>query len=196
MSEQRPQETLNGGDQLAGSDTSADFRALLHQYGEAMIRIGRLEGEVASLVAKLGTAAEVPDRAVPQDSPGPVPPEPVPPPSAADGALESDQGGDELLQMRIQIAGMSAQLSANEGELREFRGARTRRRRRDRDKRWPLWRRVAKRLGLPGGQMTLAVHVTGPRSPAPWSSPTGVDTWPHGGGMGGGLVPSPRRGRG
>ena len=156
MSEQRPQETLNGGDQLAGSDTSADFRALLHQYGEAMIRIGRLEGEVASLVAKLGTAAEVPDRAVPQDSPGPVPPEPVPPPSAADGALESDQGGDELLQMRIQIAGMSAQLSANEGELREFRGARTRRRRRDRDKRWPLWRRVAKRLGLPGGQMTLA----------------------------------------
>ena len=154
MTEQRRRETRNGGDQLDSSETGGDFLALLHQYGEAMIRIGRLESQVASLVAQLGTAAEVPDRADAHVSPGPVPPGPVPPPSAADRPLESDQGGDELLQLRIQMAAMSAQLSANERELRELRGARTRRRRRDRDKRWPLWRRVARRLGLPGGQMT------------------------------------------
>ena len=114
--------------------SSAEYNALLMQYGEAMARIGQLEAEVEALSRQLqqGGATRHTDQAT-RDSEDEGPP----------GERPATERVEELSQFRIQVASLANELARAEGELSELRGRRARRRGRrgENRPRWMFWRR-------------------------------------------------------
>ncbi len=126
--------------------SSAEYNALLIQYGEAMARIGQLEAEVEALSRRLeegGATRDTEDASDPaaaedqttRDSEDEGPPDERPQPAT--------KRAEDLSQFRLQVASLANELARAEGELNEVRGQRAKRRGRRGENRpgWMFWRR-------------------------------------------------------
>ena len=137
------------------------YTALLQQYGEAMLRIGHLEAQVAHLTKQLEGGAEqgsdAGGQALAEESPGvrglahkvealqklvADSSETTPGPGA-----ESHRHGDEIRQLRVQINSLASQLALAEGQLSEVQKHRPRHRS-HRGKSKSKWQSLTGRLGL------------------------------------------------
>ena len=131
------------GDPANESGTSAAYAALLRQFGEAMLRIGRLEARLDDLARQdRGGAEQEALRHSPQaggdagKSSGP------------ESAPANDRRDEELRQLRVQITGLAQQLAYTQDQLEEAQSRRRSRRRSHKDPPRPLWKKMAGRLGL------------------------------------------------
>jgi len=111
---------------------SADYAAVLHEYGEVMGRIGRLEAAVERLSNTLETVGMSPDGG----TAAPLP-----------HAAQREDGSAEIEHLRLQFTNLANQLTNAESELGRLTGGRSRRHRRARVP-TPLWRKVLRRLGI------------------------------------------------
>ena len=149
---------------MSKENPQPDHDALVRLYGESMLRIGRLESEVARLADRLrgpeSDQASGDEAAAEQqlggleeltkkvdslqklimDSNGTASePGSRPQPAAP------DQRQDEISEMRLQIAGLASELTQAKDELAKARG--NRRRRSSKGHR-PWWKKLARRFGL------------------------------------------------
>ena len=133
----------------AGRAQLADFEGLARVYGEAMLRIGRLEERVEQLTAELralhgqDSHGEAPAPSISQETPT-APPHGTSGPSGGDIEVLQDRD-DELRHMRVQMASLANQLANTEGRLNERLVKRSDRRRRKPEHR-PWWVRVQNRV--------------------------------------------------
>ena len=137
-----------------GGDLPGDFEGFARVYGEAMLRIGRLEERVEQLAAEL--------RALPgQESQAEAPATPIETHESQTGRRQTGQPqetgettgevmGDgsardeDLRHMRSQIASLANQLANTEGRLNERLADRRRHRRKQEPKPW--WGRLRNRV--------------------------------------------------
>lgn len=126
-----------------------DYATMIHQFGEAMNRIGRLEAIVETLAERMealqsGTIA--------QDGQGPDPLTPIETPngpmhSTTTAAATGDLPLADPQHMRLQLNSLASQLAQAEDELRDLKGRRAHRRRRGQLPR-PMWKRALRKLGF------------------------------------------------
>ena len=139
MPQDRPRDESES--ENVGVQESAAYDLLLRQYGEAMLRIGRLEAQVERLTLQLqddtedqhsgdGPQPDAPETGVTKGPPAPAQPD-----------------NDELRQVRVQLTAMAGRLARTEEELEKARGSRPRRRRGSGGRR-PWWKKAARRLGI------------------------------------------------
>ena len=142
---------------MAENNRQPDYDTLLRLYGEAMLRTGQLEGQVANLTDQLRILEDVP-------APGGLG-EPTPASEELRGLSDkidslrrkmtdpsetspkpSDSPGDEISQHRLQITSMANQLAVAKDELATLRGSRKRRS----GKKQPStrWKALRRRLGI------------------------------------------------
>ena len=131
-----------------------EYADLLRVYGEAMLRIGKLETKVDQLMELIAQGSNPGEGVLPE----PKGLKPLEERLEALHNLVSDPGGQpgpapererdaELGQMRLQIANLANQLTRAQQHLKETRENRSRGRRRQQNPSKPLWRRLARRPG-------------------------------------------------